>query len=239
MGTLNILVYTTYVRYGINFQCLEQDFESFQDLLEFALVLQSQVPLNTTTASYVEQLRQAFPAERDSAYGSSIAGSSIGSGLAGSRQLDHLPLTFTASSGTGDDRSDVSSGYGSLSSGATNCSSSGSWSLNPQLRPSSLTQQFSSVPEQRATRSPLARNEARSIEPSSSNTATQRSDSSSSWHCTQHSTGSGSTPLQSAASSSTSNSRPGVKSLPTQQSSSSSAPSSRSNEQRGALFVLF
>ena len=77
--------------------CLEQDFDSFQDLLEFALALQQQIPLNTTPASFVEQLRNEFSAERDSAYASSITGSSIGSAIA-APSISNRSDVFTVSS---------------------------------------------------------------------------------------------------------------------------------------------
>ena len=197
--------------------CLEQDFDSFQDLLEFVLALQQQIPLNTTPASFVEQLRNEFPAERDSAYASSITGSSFGSMIAApsiSNRSDAFTVSSVASSGRNDAGSIASSGYSSaLSSGYSSSGSSTGSSLNRPLH-SSPPQQLQLVPEERSTRGPgNLRREA----------GMARSDSNSS----RQSTGSGTASLQPAAASSTSQSAPGTRGYHSLETPSLSTSSSR------------
>ena len=213
--------------------CSEQDFDSFQDLLEFVLALQQQIPLNTTPASFVEQLRNEFSAERDSAYSSSITGSSIGSAIAApsiSNRSDAFTLSSVASSGRNDGGSTASSGYSSaLSSGFSSSGSSTCSSLNRPLRPSQ-PQQLQLVPEERSTRGPgNFRREAGMLQqsaPATSSRTEARWDSNSSRQSTQ-STGSGTASLQPAATSSTSQSAPGTRGYQSLQTPPSSTLSSR------------
>ena len=197
-----------YVQYGYCVQYLktlslftEQDFESFQYLLEFALALQHQVPPNTTAASYIEQLRseyQSLPAENDSDISSIGSGSSNGTG--GGTSLAPSSSGRTGQTGrTGrtvgprSDRSDALSVVSSLTGATTPSSGYGSLGVSSSSATSSLMQrprqQTSSGAGPRTNRPPGFHPEAYETSASTSGIsptpAANRSDSNSSRQSTR------------------------------------------------------
>ena len=187
-------------------------FRNFQDLLEFVLALKQQIPLDTTPASFVEQMRSEFPsipANRDSAYASSVTGSSNGSAIgtpSDSGQSGLFPMSLLAARSVASaGRSTVSSGYSNLHSGSSSNSSSTTSSSRDERLRSLPPQQPMSVPELSTRRN------------SSSITAVK---------------------LDSLTASSTSQSTSGTRGYQSLQTISSSTLGSRGNESRGAHLDL-